>query len=121
MFQLIISCRPIGMSVHGHGSICRVRNPVVFRSPKPQKDTIYLCVVDVDGSLSLINSMFEPFGSGILAPDSGVILNNRGYSFNLEAGHPNCIAPRKLPMNTIVPGMLMREGQMVAPFGAMGR
>ena len=48
------------------------------------------------------------------------MLNNRGFSFNFEEGHPNCIAPRKRPMNTIIPGMLMRDGEAVAPFGVMG-
>ena len=64
-------------------------------------------------------SVAEP-GFSFVAPGSGVMFNNRGFSFNFEQGHPNCIAPGRRPMNTIIPGMLMRDGEAVAPFGVMG-
>ena len=83
-------------------------------------DTIYLSVIDRDGNIvSLIQSLYSSFGSGVVAPGTGVMLHNRGGLFMLEDGHPNQIAPRKRPLHTIIPAF-MEKGDVKIGFGIMG-
>jgi gamma-glutamyltranspeptidase / glutathione hydrolase len=87
----------------------------------PQDGTTYLCVVDGDrNAVSFIQSTYEHFGSGVLAGDTGIVLQNRGACFTEEDGHPNRLAPAKRPFHTIIPGLLLRDGGLLGPFGVMG-
>jgi gamma-glutamyltranspeptidase len=84
-------------------------------------DTIYLCAADRDGNVvSLIQSLYAAFGSGVHVPGTGVTLHNRGFGFNLEQGHPNALAPGKRPMHTLIPGFAVRNGQPWLAFGTRG-
>ncbi len=99
----------------------RTLPPQAPGQPPGASDTIYLCAVDGEGNAcSFIKSLFMGFGSGIVARGTGVWLHNRGSGFSLEAGHPNELAPGKRPYHTIIPGMLLRDGEFHGCFGVMG-
>ncbi|MFG1432913.1 gamma-glutamyltransferase family protein [Xanthobacter sp. V2C-8] len=83
--------------------------------------TIYLTAADASGMMvSFIQSNYMGFGSGVVLPEWGVSLQNRGFGFSLDAAHPNVVAPRKRPFQTIIPGFLTRDGAPVMSFGVMG-
>jgi gamma-glutamyltranspeptidase/glutathione hydrolase len=88
--------------------------------PNMGSDTIYLSVVDRDGNIvSLIQSLFAGFGSGVVSDDYGILLQNRGGLFLFEAGHPDVLEPHKRPYHTIIPGF-MEKGDIHIGFGIMG-
>ena len=89
--------------------------------PEAHGDTIYLTVADKDGNvISLIQSIYEAFGAGIVAGDTGIALHNRAALFSLRPGHPNTLAPGKRPFHTLVPAMVLKDGRPWFSFGVMG-
>ncbi len=83
-------------------------------------DTIYLSAIDKDGNIvSLIQSNYSGFGSGLTAPGTGFILHNRGGLFTMEENHPNTVEPRKRPLHTIIPAFMEKDGVKIG-FGIMG-
>lgn len=84
-------------------------------------DTVYLSSADASGMMvSLIQSNYLGFGSGVVIPGTGISMQNRGNGFNLTPGHPNEVGPRKRPFHTIIPGFVTDDSGALASFGVMG-
>lgn len=98
----------------------------VIESPEPgvvvnHSDTVYFTVVDKDrNAVSFINSIYENFGSGIVAGDTGIVLHDRGAGFSLDPAHVNRLEPGKRPFHTIIPSMVFKDGKLFMSFGVMG-
>jgi gamma-glutamyltranspeptidase/glutathione hydrolase len=96
-------------------------SPAGEEHPQAHGDTIYLTAADKDGNvISLIQSIYESFGAGIVAGETGIALHNRGALFSLRDGHPNILAPGKRPFHTLVPAMVLKDGRPWLSFGVMG-
>jgi gamma-glutamyltranspeptidase/glutathione hydrolase len=90
-------------------------DPVAF------SNTVYISCVDQQRNVvSLIYSVFNNFGSGVVAGDTGICLQNRGSGFVADPDHPNALAPGKRPFHTIIPSMIVKDGQPWACYGVMG-
>jgi len=91
------------------------------KAPEPGSHTVLVTVVDRDRTaVTLINSLFREFGSGIATEKTGILLHNRGSGFVVDPAHPNAIGPSKRPLHTLVPGLATRDGRCEMAFGVMG-
>ena len=94
---------------------------VPYGQPFGGSDTVYISCVDGDGNAcSFINSVFNNFGSGLVAPDTGVVLQNRGALFSLDKQHANVLEPGKRPFHTIIPAMATKDDELYLCYGVMG-
>jgi gamma-glutamyltranspeptidase / glutathione hydrolase len=97
------------------------RAAVSYDNASAGTDTEYVATADSEGNLvSFIQSNFMGFGSGVVEPQTGIVLQNRGHLFSLDENHPNCIAPHKRCVHTLMPGMILRDGKPYAALGLKG-
>lgn len=97
--------------------LARRRLEAPLSAAEPAGGTVYLCAVDSDRmAVSFIQSLYFGFGSGVVAPGTGVVLQNRGACFAVQGQ----VVPGRRPYHTIIPGMLLRAGGLAGPFGVMG-
>lgn len=112
----------------GAGGLAELRGRITDRATAavhPQggntADTTYVCAIDTDGNcVSLMSSICGVFGSGLLAGDTGVILNSRASQFSTRPGHPNALVPGRRPRHTILPGMVLHDGVPEFLLGCIG-
>ena len=98
-----------------------VKRALTASAGTPGGGTVYLTAADADGMMvSMIQSNYIGFGSGVVVPGTGISLQNRGVGFAPTAGHPNQVGPRKRPYHTIIPGFVSKNGAPVMSFGVMG-
>jgi gamma-glutamyltranspeptidase/glutathione hydrolase len=84
-------------------------------------DTVYVCCIDSEGNAcSLIQSIYYSFGSGFVAGETGILLQNRGHYFSLDEEHPNALAPRKRTLHTLMASLALRDGEPWLVLGTMG-
>jgi gamma-glutamyltranspeptidase len=103
------------------GRIARRRAMMPDAAAAPGGDTIAIVTADADGNaVSLIQSLYYTFGSGLVAGDTGIVLQNRGAFFSLDPRHVNALAPRKHTMHTLVPSMYLEGGRPRMVYGTMG-
>jgi gamma-glutamyltranspeptidase/glutathione hydrolase len=96
-------------------------DPPAYGDVRVGGDTTYFTVVDKDrNAVSFINSLFQAFGSGVLAGDTGIMLQDRGAGFSLDPTHANKIEPGKRPFHTLVPAMVLKDGNLMMSYGVMG-
>lgn len=89
--------------------------------PEPYSSTVYIASSDKSGQMvSLIQSNYEGFGSGVVIPGTGIAMQNRGSCFTLDKNHPNVVGPNKRPFHTIIPGFVTQNGLPIMAFGVMG-
>ena len=110
------------------GSIRRAANGIGRSAAQPppaalpvSRDTVYLTAADADGRMvSMIQSNYMGFGSGVVIPGTGIAMQNRGAGFVLDADHVNAVGPDKRPYHTIIPGFVTAKGAPLMAFGVMG-
>ena len=121
--EMPITAEQLLSDAYGHARAQEIGAEAIEPKPYdiPKGGTVYLATADEEGNMvSFIQSNYMGFGSGIVIPNTGIALQNRGADFKFDETHPNVLRPGKRTYHTIIPGFLSKDGEAVGPFGVMG-